>query len=374
MPLARRLVARLKKLRTGRGFSGYCDDRLQKIREVNRGLHPDMYGTCDITFGAFLSVLALILDDVDLQELVENTPDDDIVSVIEEHPKYRVYYNKDGAHRYCDLLMQYLDDPLVRGWNIVRFLGGGVFGKALLIVSPEGVKRVIKISVEMPDSMYLTPKEEMQTQREFHKHGLAPAVFAYYRKKLHTGRIMSVIIMGAVQYTLQDMLCVVGRDARRLRTIAQMLVQAVTRMHNLNITHGDMHDQNVGFRVNIKTGRLQLLLIDFGQASLDIAFPQVDFEQMLRALVLNEYPHTYIFANAFATCMARFKADYVLHGTTAQFIHLKDYFDDEAYNLRLKNSKKVYTYTKRRYNFETNESTDDDNAITCKHVAKHVGL
>jgi hypothetical protein len=221
-------------------------------------------------------------------------------------------FNYKGAFM-CDQLGK-LMGPSVRGWRVVRYLGGGVFGKVFQMQAPGGTVVAVKFMVEEKQG---EAAGEVRAQTAFHALGLAPRVLEHKTIKTQGGVKMHLIVMDRIDLTLEEMLCMAQHDTGKIRKIADQVVNMMARMRTARVTHGDMHIQNIGY--TIRNGEYVPILIDFGQSSTKSNNPLVDSEQLLRTLTSRDlhgayYPYAYIIADALQKYIDRIGLRYQLTG------------------------------------------------------------
>ena len=102
-------------------------------------------------------------------------------------------------------------------------------------------------------------------------------------------------------------------------------------MRELQFTHGDFHDENIGFRVvSTPSGpQVQVLLLDFGMSTARKNYAELDAEQLYRSLLLSKYNPVVV--EFFNTYLQQFLTDvahstYTLTGNTRRWIRLHDLY------------------------------------------------
>ena len=359
MPLTPDFDDRLKQLESLKSDKFCSEARYMKELATNKVRpQPLTFESCIISQENYLATLATITNDKKLSKLVNaalggikerkyarsgqaayvvGQEMHKAANELMTNPTYLGYLDPDaaGVAFYCRTIMSLISHPLVDGWNVVRYLGGGSFGKALLIMNPSGARRVIKIAVEDSSNDYLNVREETEMQRVFHEAGIAPRVHGSYTKKIGGKHSVSVIVMDPVDYTLKEMLCLVEYSGHkktvadaRVKYLAGLLMDAILAMRRAGLTHGDMHDTNVGVLVDANNKVKKVVFIDFGQSSSKIHYPKVDMEQMLRVLAW-DYPRTRIFANIFQKFLDDSGSDYQLEGTDSRWNSIKQFEYDQ---------------------------------------------
>ena len=217
----------------------------------------------------------------------------------------------------CDTLVEQMGKGM-QGWKVLKYLGGGSFGTVLLMLSKGGRRLAVKFVKERREG---ETREEVRAQVVFSRCGLAPAVLKHKVLTLTSGEHVHVIIMEPVEMTLQQRLCLAKDDEDAVHRIARDVYNVLRRMHDNGLTHGDMHNKNFAYRYD-KHGRLNPVLIDFGQASIHFRQPEMDVEQLMR--ILTDFRRPYQFGDIFADEMDQFfediKRDYTIVGTETQWL------------------------------------------------------
>ncbi len=211
----------------------------------------------------------------------------------------------------CDQLV-HLMGPSLKGWRLIRYLGGGEYGKVFQMQSPTGDVLAVKLVVEKKRGEVA---EETRAQGVFHGLGLAPRVREHKVVRTLAGAKMHLIVMENIDMTLEEMLCVAQHDTQKIQSIADQVVDMMDRMRTAKVTHGDMHTQNIGYQV--RNGKYEPILIDFGQSSTKSNNPLVDAEQLLRTLSspnIANYPYSHVFADALQRYLDRIGKRYDLTG------------------------------------------------------------
>lgn len=236
----------------------------------------------------------------------------------------------------CDELVKLMGRSL-RGWRLVRYLGGGVSGKVFQMQSPDGRLVAVKFMIEA------TPGEaadEVRAQGVFHGFGLAPRVLEHKTITTQAGVKMHLIVMERIDFTLEEMLCVAKHNVATIRKIAGEVVNLMARMRTARVTHGDMHTQNIGYVV--RDGKYVPILIDFGQSSTRSNYPLVDAEQLLRILTyrgMGMYPYSYIIAEELQKYLERIGETHKLTGD--------DRIQEQIWNDYMRNHRDVLSDKRR---------------------------
>ena len=147
--------------------------------------------------------------------------------------------------KYCDFLEKHMPSRCVKGYSITHYIGGGEFGRVLAICHKNGKEYAMKIVFDDPNGI-LTPREEVRMQKYAASHGLAPKILHVCKKKI--GRKNAYfIIMEKVDGIVGNLLDIINfKEAKQLLNNVLFLVE---KMRKIKFTHGDLHWENIGFKV-----------------------------------------------------------------------------------------------------------------------------
>lgn len=230
--------------------------------------------------------------------------------------------------------------PSLRGWTLVKYLGGGAYGKVFLMKNPQGMSVAVKIQKIGAGSD--DPAEEVRMQKIFAGYGLGPRVLKHISTTTASGAMVDLIVMEPVDYTLREALCMAGNSRRRVQFVADQIISLMEGMKRYNLTHGDMHDENIAFRV--EGGQLKPILIDFGFSAENIHFPEVDAEQLARVMVQSDfgvpYPHTDILVDALINFLRMGGSRYNIKGTHNAHDDIHDEYLDKRKKAKRKGKQK----------------------------------
>ena len=202
--------------------------------------------------------------------------------------KYTKKYGKD------------LMDKLPTDFKIIKQIGKGEFGTIHLTCKGNcSTKYVLKIQIK-PTKMSTTDfikdiEREITLQKKFHNHKLAPKIITDYMYT-YKGKLHSVIVMESVGI-LDDMLNSFPKNRSGATKFCKDIAKAVNRLMNTmcrhGLTHGDMHNENIGF-LPVREGHLweksapyQLILIDFGMSYPRKCRPSLELLQLIRSLMMD---------------------------------------------------------------------------------------
>ena len=245
-----------------------------------------------------------------------------LATLMKEYGHLVVPPAQDPHNFMCKTLVK-LMGPAVKGWSILKYLGGGEYGKVFLMHTPAGEKVAVKLMIETEPG---ETQSEIKAQKVFSKVGLGPELFKYTSSRTAGGVKVDLIVMEPVDYTLREVLCMAGNDVGRVRAVVAQVMALMRGMRRHKLTHGDMHDENVAFRV--KNGKLSPVLIDFGFSVTNGSFPQVDAEQLVRVLVEDGmgplYPHALLIVEALRDFLKDQGIKYNIKGTSPGYFKIHD--------------------------------------------------
>lgn len=250
---------------------------LQSKADSKPLITPIVRGKCYITPEELLQFMEFINHDAMLSTYLKAS------GRAPEHVKRYVNNILRRITSTCDEIANYMPKGCIQNWTIIKKLGQGAFG-AVFLAEKDGQTAALKIIIDSPDNSNFVPiEDEVRMQRAFAAAGLAPRLYCH--AKTNVGRsTIHMILMEPVDFTLNAFMCrdVVNHDS--LKAIAMSIFKTLLKMKRLNVTHGDMHTENIAFRVQ-PDGTYKMLLIDFGQSSLRVHRPLVDAEQLLSDLI-----------------------------------------------------------------------------------------
>jgi len=253
----------------------------------------------------------------------------------------------------CQEIMQMMPQTCFHDkWEVVGILGRGAYGIVFLLnevdgtkvalrkdrqgqdgrqdqQDPQGRQASLKIQVTDENSV-LTPENEINMQRVFAAENLAPLVLCVDTVVVH-GQKLTLILMEKIDFTLGDLLSRHKIPKVYVNMVTRGVVALLERMRELQFTHGDFHDENIGFRVvSTPSGpQVQVLLLDFGMSTARKNYAELDAEQLYRSLLLSKYNPVVV--EFFNTYLQQFLTDvahstYTLTGNTRRWIRLHDLY------------------------------------------------
>jgi predicted Ser/Thr protein kinase len=249
----------------------------------------------------------------------------DLENLMKEFPRLRPpeKMTRETENYLCRRVIRQMG-TFFEGWTMLKYLGGGSYGKVFLMNTPEG--KSVAVKLQRVDGNQVAIEEEVDAQALFNRFGLAPKVISHAQARIARQNVVDVIVMTPVEYTLREVLCMAGNDKRKVRSVVRQIMDIMKKMEDHNLTHGDMHAGNFGFRT--VGGKLNPVLIDFGFASGKIHFPEIDAQQMVRILANPDfgtpYPHLHILVDAFEEYLEDVGSDYELNGSPVYNNHLLD--------------------------------------------------
>lgn len=183
-----------------------------------------------------------------------------------------------GNEDICQQVMGMFPRPIVpEGWTVTRVLGNGAFGVALGTRGPGGEAGAVKI---LKENNLDDLEREIEMGQEFHKIGLSPKSekissfdtdYDYYHA-IHMDRLDGVL----------KSVLLANPPTHRIERIVQKVFDAIERMGESDLSHGDFHWGNIGFvhARDDEVGKLQV--IDHGFSSKGMATPELEIAQLLR--------------------------------------------------------------------------------------------
>jgi serine/threonine protein kinase len=173
-------------------------------------------------------------------------------------------------------------------WRVDSMLGAGNYGMTFAVRSRrDGRPAALKISrIDIDED---GGRREYETMRAFSVLGLAPDAIGQCRIQVDPipgDDDLSVVVMGRIRGNLRSLFTTIQQHTesaqRKLVTYAiQRQSDIIDLLTRKGYTHGDMHDQNVGYVANdADPGAIEIRLIDFGRARVDVGCPYLDVMQM----------------------------------------------------------------------------------------------
>jgi hypothetical protein len=200
----------------------------------------------------------------------------------------RRYYSrekhKNDYNWVCSAMLEFLPNVclLKEGWKPTKLLGAGVYGVTFEVRHPSGKLAAFKVIIKEKNA-YFSPEQEIRMQNEFSDENLAPEVYCYSSTTIDSQQVFG-ILMSKIDMTLNDFMMKPMDRSQRLILIRSVFF-FLNRMRESNLTHGDMHTQNMAVIKNPNDPmKLHLKLIDFGQSSAEVAHTRLDASQFLRGL------------------------------------------------------------------------------------------
>ena len=136
------------------------------------------------------------------------------------------------------------------GYHLVKKLGEGAFGIALLIGKSMFDTLVMKLQIVKDDRQF---DHEVEMQKKFAAVHLAPKVLDV-KTWSHRGQRVAAILMNKVDGILDAFLST-DQPTAALDQIVRWTVDAIQKMCDAKLTHGDMHFQNFAYVVDLPDGK-----------------------------------------------------------------------------------------------------------------------
>jgi len=197
----------------------------------------------------------------------------------------------ENPNKLCDSFKDIIGTCL-KGWRITSKLGEGAFGIIYGVIrKSDNLEGVMKIQ-------HMDPKEielEINSQRHFHKFKLAPKIIETcifkpdkmpkkiqdllkksldlnkkeMKEKIPQNHKVYLIFMGKVDGVVEDFVSRVPETKKGIEPIVNAIVDVVKKLKKANISHGDFHFGNMGFKyIDSSKKFIKMVPIDFGWANI----------------------------------------------------------------------------------------------------------
>lgn len=214
-------------------------------------------------------------------------------ALIEDLKRCRVCSNDDVETDYLQTQLQMSDDELekwksmvqellrIKDVNIIRVLGAGVAGVVALICTTDPRSDlpkdglVVKICSEPTEATRF--EQEFKMQQRFAQYDLAPQPL-YYHIDLHNPHF-TFIVMTRLRGGVLDHLFEFKLRRSFIRHIVELVRQLLEKCCVLNLVHGDMHWNNIGYD---DSKEFKLQLIDFGRSTNGPCQEKMEYAQLIR--------------------------------------------------------------------------------------------
>jgi tRNA A-37 threonylcarbamoyl transferase component Bud32 len=203
----------------------------------------------------------------------------------------------------CKAIETMIPSKCLGDMKVVRYLGGGEFGKVLSICKNADGCKAIKILISNPDRDFLSPEQEINNQEYVSTVGLAPKIHRVCREGDSNFIVMDEVD-GVFEMFLRDQ-----KSDLELDIVFEEIKKLLKNLCKYKITHGDLHWGNVGYMIksdpNTNKSYAQIILIDFGQSNVGKCNPQLDTLQLFRTAtkeftpVANRYNMDYLHKKLF---------------------------------------------------------------------------
>lgn len=200
---------------------------------------------------------------------------------------------------YTSALIQQIIPPNRRvGENI----GSGNFGNVYKVCdayNPNHCTGALKFQKTKIDPYRRNSKEintkmilsEIYMQNTFYLLGIAPKIYAYEMITTNNNLLVSAIYMERLDTTLELWLKSKKRTQTQLTEVLDGVIKLMDIMCENDITQGDFHAGNIALRYDQTPSgeqKIELMVLDFGWASVGSCFPLLDLIQLYRGLNFHE--------------------------------------------------------------------------------------
>jgi hypothetical protein len=217
-----------------------------------------------------------------LASIDDDKKDDSVSGGIESlFKRFTKHMSKKGIYKkYGNQFEAYLP----KDYYVVKQSGSGKFGTVYIACTSPLDCFALKLQHVKNVSVFM---EEIEMQKLFHNHGLAPPIHGY-AIYTHKGNKVGVIKMGKIVTTLSSLLRQRLSESV-LHTLIDSTLDFIEVLCNNNLVHGDMHWDNIGINVGLdEKGEVNIypVLIDFGWSSDGECRPELEVIQLLRTITL----------------------------------------------------------------------------------------
>lgn len=180
----------------------------------------------------------------------------------------------------CQLLSKLLPATCMRGWRITRFLGKGkfgyVFGSRNSTTNETGALKIQDVRNKEQIA------HEISAHKKFTSLGLSPKIHSYCSTTKYRKRFF-FLNMGRIDTTLYQWLHV-KRSKRMLDRLVDRVFDIIVRLDKKGVTHGDLHNENIGFVYARKRTPGKIQVLDHSWSSTGFSFPELEIVQFMRTL------------------------------------------------------------------------------------------
>lgn len=171
-------------------------------------------------------------------------------------PKLSENMGNRGTKTKCQVLKEYLPEGFLQDWRITKFIGIGSSGTVLSTRGPHNQRGALKIVRKKLSDV----KKELRMQKKFHKLDLGPGILKHVSFKPEGSRkTIHLIHMERIDGTIATYL-EKPVSKTQLKKFMDRFMRIIKIMLDNNVTHGDLHSENIGFVYNRgeKVGKIQI--------------------------------------------------------------------------------------------------------------------
>lgn len=182
-------------------------------------------------------------------------------------------------------------------FKVLKKIGQGANGSVFLLCKDEAqgcvenyVLKIVQRPHRTTESNFLKEfSHEVKMHRKLAILDLAPELITAYVYKRNRRSQYGVIVMERVNILNQDLNEFTGDRVDEYCTeIVKGVDQMISKLCTHGITHGDLHNENIGFIAQNADFPYKFMPIDFGTTTDDGCSPAMDILQLIRSIMMDE--------------------------------------------------------------------------------------
>lgn len=267
-------------------------------------------------------------------------------------------------------------DAVPKGYQLVRKLGEGAFGVALLACKNQFECLVLKIQIVDDDRKF---NHEVAMQKKFAAVGLAPQVLDM-KTWNHRGQRIASIVMTKIDGILDSFLAV-EQPKHVLDQLLVWITDAIKKMCDSSLTHADYHFSNLAYIVTTSDGD-----VDDDEEFVPVAGEEGDEDEFkaTRVAVRKNEPHSSRFTltpilidfgwSSSGSCFPQLELIQALRTASRRYnpkmpLSNQKYMQDELYKLYTKNYNPKLSKTQEAYEKEWDKLMDKQVEIVERQIS-----
>lgn len=207
-------------------------------------------------------------------------------------------------NKLCSTFKKMFKAPCIKNWDILKYVGSGLYGQVYSCKHADGRLGVVKI--QYGDTRKIC--SEIKLQKKFHKKKFAPKIYDYcsFSPKNVMGNHLEqiakeigedvkfsdysgsnrihLIFMEPVDGVLTSWLSE-KKDEKFMKSFVIAFVVLLNNLKRSNLTHSDLHPSNLGYRyLDSNKVKVELVPIDFGLARSGTANMELEILKFIRTI------------------------------------------------------------------------------------------